>query len=284
MKTLTLFVIGLCFIATYSQTIFIPDNNFEQSLIDLGYDTTLDDYVSTASISSITTLSIAYRNIDNLEGLEYFTNLEVLLCQNNNLTDLDVTQNTALRYLDCSGNNISSLDVSQNLLLEELYCSSNDLETLNVSSNSSLHSLFLISNDLESLNLQNGNNHNMSFTIANNNNLLGCVDVDVDGVPPSNSIFDGGIVFSDDCAALQLSVQDFEINQTKIYPNPTKSSFKIQVAPSLEYKLLEIHNQLGRKIGTTKELFFDMDNIASGLYIISIQTDKGVFSKKLVKI
>jgi hypothetical protein len=38
---------------------YVPDNNFEQALIDLGYDDTLDDYVLTANISGVTILYIA---------------------------------------------------------------------------------------------------------------------------------------------------------------------------------------------------------------------------------
>ena len=32
---------------------YVPDDNFEQTLIDLGYDDTLDDYVNTSSISGV---------------------------------------------------------------------------------------------------------------------------------------------------------------------------------------------------------------------------------------
>ena len=38
----------------FTQNTYVPDDNFEQALIDLGYDTTLDDSVLTANISSIT--------------------------------------------------------------------------------------------------------------------------------------------------------------------------------------------------------------------------------------
>jgi len=37
----------------FSQTTYVPDDNFEQALIDLGYDDVLDDYVLTANISGV---------------------------------------------------------------------------------------------------------------------------------------------------------------------------------------------------------------------------------------
>ena len=40
----------------------------------------------------------------------------------NQLTSLDVSNNTALTYLDCGNNQLTSLDVSNNTALEYLYC------------------------------------------------------------------------------------------------------------------------------------------------------------------
>jgi hypothetical protein len=37
---------------------YVPDDNFEQALIDLGYDTALDDFVLTENISGVTLLNI----------------------------------------------------------------------------------------------------------------------------------------------------------------------------------------------------------------------------------
>ena len=47
----------------FSQTTYVPDDNFEQALIDLGYDDTLDDYVLTANISGVTTLYVGSKEI-----------------------------------------------------------------------------------------------------------------------------------------------------------------------------------------------------------------------------
>ena len=41
-----------------AQKTYVPDNNFEQALIDLNYDNTLDDSVLTANISGVTSLDI----------------------------------------------------------------------------------------------------------------------------------------------------------------------------------------------------------------------------------
>ena len=41
------------------QQTYVPDDNFEQALINLGYDNILDNYVATSSIDTITNLRCA---------------------------------------------------------------------------------------------------------------------------------------------------------------------------------------------------------------------------------
>ena len=80
----------------FAQNTNVPDDKFEQALIDLGYDDTLDDYVLTANISGVTTLDVSNKEISDLTGIEAFTALTYLDCNHNKLTSLDVSANTAL--------------------------------------------------------------------------------------------------------------------------------------------------------------------------------------------
>ena len=72
-----------------------------------------------------------------------------LVCFNNQLTTLDVSQNTALTWLACSYNQLKALDVSQNTVLENLYCSDNQLTTLDVSQNTALTDLNCSGNQIK---------------------------------------------------------------------------------------------------------------------------------------
>ena len=129
------------YISVISQT-YVPDDNFEQALIDLGYDDTLDDYVVTDSISGVTSLDVGEKEISDLTGIEAFTALDVLYCDNNQLTSLDVSSNTALSGLWCNSNSLTSLDVSTNTSLTSLRCYDNQLTSLDVSANTALTSLY----------------------------------------------------------------------------------------------------------------------------------------------
>ena len=78
-------------------------------------------------------------------------------CQQNgeNLTALDLSQNTQLKRLDCSSNKLTSLDVSNNTQLTTLNCSSNKLTALDVSNNTELTTLNCSSNKLTALDVSN---------------------------------------------------------------------------------------------------------------------------------
>ena len=93
------------------QKTYVPDDNFEQALIDLGYDNALDDSVLTANISSVTNLGVDSLSISDLTGIEGFTALINLDCGNNNLTSLDVRKNTALTLLYCQDNELTYLNM-----------------------------------------------------------------------------------------------------------------------------------------------------------------------------
>lgn len=153
MKTLLLLLALACSLQSYSQTTAISDANFEQVLIDLGYDNIIDGSVITANISNVTMLDVSSKSISDLSGIEDFTALEILSCYSNQLTSLDVTSNTALLTLDCGVNSIANLDLSQNTALTSLSCFVNQISSLNVSQNTGLYNLHCFSNQLTSLDL-----------------------------------------------------------------------------------------------------------------------------------
>ena len=148
-----------------------PDENFRAYILKK-IDKDGDGYLSETEIAETTSITCADRSISSLKGIEYFVNvqlidcsgynltqldvskntaLEDLLCSENNLTQLDVSKNTALEYLDCSENNLTQLDVSKNTALEHLDCSENNLTQLDVSKNIYLRGLACFENNLTQL-------------------------------------------------------------------------------------------------------------------------------------
>lgn len=136
-----------------AQNTYIPDNNFEQALIDLGYDDVLDDYVLTENISSITNLAIGEKDISDLTGIEDFISITNLDCRFNNLTSLNLTELTGLTYLDFASNQLTNIDLSNNTSLQYLYAQNNQLTSMNLGSISSLVNIYYNYNQLPNLDL-----------------------------------------------------------------------------------------------------------------------------------
>tara|TARA_B100001758_G_C18309326_1_gene556891 strand:- start:363 stop:590 length:228 start_codon:yes stop_codon:yes gene_type:complete len=67
-----LFILLLSPLLVFSQDISIYDVNFEQAIIDLGFDNEIDGKLNADSVSKITSLNISNRNITTLDGIESF--------------------------------------------------------------------------------------------------------------------------------------------------------------------------------------------------------------------
>ena len=106
-----------------------PDSKFRAYVKDFDTDTRLTPGRLTVSeCEAVTKIEVGGNGITSLKGVEYFTNLEMLRCNNNQLEELDVSKNTELYLLNCSLNQLSTLDVSKNTKLSMLYCSKNQIQ------------------------------------------------------------------------------------------------------------------------------------------------------------
>lgn len=167
---LFLFAISILNLHSYAQNTAIPDNNFEQALIDLGLDIgPLDNLVPTANINTITNLDVSQSNITDLTGIADFAALTMLDCSDNLLTTLNVSNNASLTDLFCFNNLLTTLNVTPLSNLVRLWCHQNQLINLDVSNNSQLISLRCESNNISILNISE--NLDLRVIACNNNNI-----------------------------------------------------------------------------------------------------------------
>jgi len=187
-----------CFITTQGQNVNIPDLNFKSALLNHfpKIDTNNDGQISVAEAQAFTgTIQCNNKNISDLTGIEAFVNTTYLNCSTNQLSSLDLSNNTALTLLDCRFNQLTSLDINNNTALEGLFCAFNQLSSLDVSNNTALTLLNCSDNQLSSLDVSNNtaltllycsNNQLSSLDVSNNtaltdlrcqNNQLSSLDV-----------------------------------------------------------------------------------------------------------
>ncbi|CAA6810104.1 MAG: Internalin-like protein (LPXTG motif) Lmo0331 homolog, partial [uncultured Aureispira sp.] len=250
-----------------------------------------------------------YRNHLTSLDVRQNPNLVMLHCANNSIGSLDVRQNTGLTRLFCSNNSISSLDVSQNTSLEKLYCGYTQLSSLNLVNNPSLDVLDCSSSQLSSLNVKNGNNTAIAtFKARNNSNLL-CIEVDDVAYSTTNwADIDATATFSVNCGAnptarmgtvanTNTTVKSYLISDAdnatqnlmdlSAYPNPTRSNLTVDFGKVYEGVNIQVRNLTGQIILTKSLPNTSTTNLelegAAGVYFVTIQTEVGTQTLKVIK-
>lgn len=185
---------------TRGQTTAIPDTAFEKKLIALAIDTDglVNGQILTSDAAARTTLYVNNSNIHSLEGIEAFTSLSTLNCENNNLTALDLTQNSNLSELHCANNNLIELDLTQNLNLVNLYANNNNLQILKIAS-SYIGIFHCRNNKLSHLDMSSAGNSIYSFETLGNLAWLRICLADINTPNLQNWLYDSGTLFTDEC-------------------------------------------------------------------------------------
>jgi len=168
MKKIYFLLLALCFfVPSNSQIINFPDPVFKAKLLSakatnnvagvgtsstysINIDSNNDGEISVDEALQVNVLRIGGSLISDLSGIEYFKNITSLICNNNNLTNLDLSELTKLVALDCKNNLLTSL-ILKNPKLFQVYCNSNMLSTLDVSNLTNLIQLYCSNNDLKSI-------------------------------------------------------------------------------------------------------------------------------------
>lgn len=311
MKTIfLLFSISLFVSASNAQTTYVPDDNFEQRLIELGYDDVLDDYVLTANISGVTNLTIINLSISDATGLEDFAsltsfqcgqnqitslnfhpnaNLNFFICQNNPLTQLDLSQHTSLFEFSCANTNITSLDLSQNTGLHYLYCDATPMIELDLSNNPGLWEVSAANNNFEFVDLRNGNNEEIVDINFLNSPNLPYIYVDDCNYSMENWLdIDPTTIFVEmegqtECEPLAVSDYLAE-SEITFYPNPVNNILYLQTR-TIKIEKIDLFNMLGKKIKSQITNFdqLDFSGLQPGLYFLYIKSNYGVLTKKIIK-
>ena len=242
-----------------------PDDNFREYLLNQDYGQ--DGVLTETEIMFIDDMDVYDMEISSLQGIEYFTALTVLDCEDNELTTLDISKNTALVKLFCSMNYLTSLDITNNVALKCLSCYDNELTSLDVSKNTALtfldceenmitaldvsmctelESLTCGYNELTQLDISNLTyleslncyyNNLTTLDVSNNPNLeyLNCENNQLSSLDISNNP-NLGLVF---CDGNQISSLDFTNNPLLYFVSLTRNKISGQNMDNLISSLLQ---------------------------------------------
>jgi len=163
-----------------------PDPYFRDN-VWWDFNTNRDDHFSPSEIANAKGIICDNKEISNLKGIEFFTEIWKLDCYYNNLKTIDLSHNKKLSYINCHHNQLKELDVSGLPLLKTFYCNYNELPSINVSKNEKLEDFNCQNNHLDTLNVsQNkelvklscGHNNLTELDVSENKKLktLGCYE------------------------------------------------------------------------------------------------------------
>ncbi len=289
MKTFIIIFLFSISMGSFAQITLIPDPNFEQALIDLGIDSDgiVNGQVLTSDIETVTNLDINNKGIQDLNGIEGFTALEVLDVSSNmapylsfpqnlelvelifdgsfHLVGMDVSSNTNLEILRSTFSFLTELDLSNNINLLELAlgepspAGTHGIEYIDLSHNIMLQKLYLENLELlGAVDLRSGNNTGLLDVYIHCSLDFGvlcepfpCLMVD-DVVAAQNNQFpysewNALVVYSEDCT---LGISSQEDNLFSIYPNPAKNELFLSLTNTTSNLKIKIFNIEGKLLST----------------------------------
>ncbi|GAA0729997.1 hypothetical protein GCM10009430_40790 [Aquimarina litoralis] len=184
---------GVTFSETTCGYTLIPDANFEAAL-SVYDDIASDGLIPTDRIENVSIVNVANSGISDLTGIEAFVNLETLNVNSNNLSVIDLSNNSNLEILNAFDNELTSIDLSRNTQVERVYLGENQLSTIDVSTNTILEVLDIHDNGIAILDLSlnvnleelNANNNGISSIDLSNNTLLEEVSLDGNDITTIN--------------------------------------------------------------------------------------------------
>ncbi|HAC2448718.1 TPA_asm: LPXTG cell wall anchor domain-containing protein [Listeria monocytogenes] len=144
---------------TQSFNDWFPDDNFA-SEVAAAFEMQATDTISEEQLATLTSLDCHNSSIADMTGIEKLTGLTKLICTYNNITTLDLSQNTNLTYLACDSNKLTNLDVTPLTKLTYLNCDTNKLTKIDVSQNPLLTYLNCARNTLTEIDVS----HNTQLT------------------------------------------------------------------------------------------------------------------------
>lgn len=312
-ELLTIMCIAGGYMAT-AQTINIPDPVFEQVLIDkeIDSDGIVNGQILTTDALAVTTLTITspditHTPIEDLTGIEGFTNLEHLIVNVTMIEQLNVSTLTKLKRLECADNMLTSLNVSNNPLLEFLDITStgdvmpiNSIGQIDLSNNPNFKEL-IATGGIDYINLKNGNNNPQMKLIINSGSwgvppevIQGhtCIEVDNPTAAQNNQLpYSAWIIghanktysLVADCS---LSTKDFTKDAVSVYPNPVSDvlHFDVKNESTIEKAVLfDISGRAVREYNEISNNNLSVSDLQSGTYILKLVSNKGVYTQKVMK-
>ncbi len=183
-----LLLLLLTSLSVEAQIVNIPDANFKAKLLEASpsnqialnlqnqyfkIDLNNDGEIQVSEALNVSSLDIRNSNISSIEGILEFINIENINCDNNQITELYISNLENLESISIKYNALNTL-VAENLFsLFSFDCSNNNqLNTLTLSNISEVHELYCTNSSLVNLSLSNVKGYTFLFNDNQITNLI----------------------------------------------------------------------------------------------------------------
>jgi hypothetical protein len=178
--------------------------------------------------------------------------------------------------------------ISANTTLTTVDVQNNGLAgTLDLTNFSALTTIKVNGNNLTGLNVGNGNNANVptaNFDARGNRSLTSIIVDDVAySITNWTSVVDPGVTFS---AGGVLGLDENILSsKVSVYPNPSNGVLNVNIPSDILASNVSIFDVTGKQVKIFKSFSksLDISSLSTGIYILKIDTNKGVVSKKVLK-
>lgn len=297
-------------LSSLAQTTAIPDENFEQALIDLNIDSDgiINGQVLTADIETIVELDLSilydslndYITINDFSGIEDFTTLEIL-----NISNIDI-------HLNENQSDVFNSNFNLREFIADDSCDdcgpSTVIPYLDFSNLDDLDYISLVNSTLiNSINLSNPNTNyeNLTIDLSHENwdpprTYSVCINVSdaqaaslnqfpyntwtiITPAPDMNGYVFRDYNFSSTC---NLSTTDFEnLNALSVYPNPVQDQLRLKNPTNLDINKAEVYTISGQLIKTVKAVdqFLDVTLLKTGVYFVKLYSAHTSKTFKVIK-
>lgn len=290
------------------QIVTFSDINFKNALVNTNCvdndnngtaeadaDSNNDNEIQLSEAQNVIRLLVFNQNINDLNGIENFTNLQKLDCSGNNLTTLNIQNNTIITTLWCNSNQITSLILNNLPSLTEINCGYNLMQTVDLSTIGFVQGSFSNNPNLQSINLRNnvlnmcivfpftGSDYTCIMFLDCPALQLVCLDDNENmgyfSGPPQNNV---QFSTSSNCT---LSSENFTTKEVALFPNPVKNELNFSFGKTVTIDQISIYNTLGQLIKQfiAPHNSINLSDLETGYYHIEFIFDEGKLTKKFIK-
>lgn len=82
-----------------------------------------------------------------------------------------------------------------------------------------------------------------------------------------------------------MGISDLTVAGISVYPNPVRDFLNIDIHKPSNIKSIALYDLLGKKLMVVNKYIpsLDISNLSTGMYVLEIKTDNGIFTSKIVK-